>query len=224
MTGLKQSIGTPEKIVKSFDRPDFKIEYRKIDYPSISKVLSETSDKTALFEWRKRVGEAEANRISRQSASRGSSIHSYLENFLKNGEIVLDKTVISPLHYAQVKCGVKLFADHVDSVFLTEGNLFSNLLKIKGRVDLAATWKNKNSIIDVKTSKKLRSVDIIEKYFIQAAAYAIMFEERTKIKTRNLVIVMLIDDLAEPSIYEASVEDFYKPLKERIDQYYSLTS
>ena len=53
--------------------------------PSVTTILSETGDKTALFEWRKRVGDAEANRISRESAGLGTKVHNALENYC-NGE------------------------------------------------------------------------------------------------------------------------------------------
>ena len=48
-------------------------------FPSITTVLSGTSDKTGLEEWRKRVGEEEADRISKLSMNRGTVMHRLIE-------------------------------------------------------------------------------------------------------------------------------------------------
>ena len=43
--------------------------------PSVTTVLDKTGDKTALIAWRKRVGDAEATRISTESAGLGTKVH-----------------------------------------------------------------------------------------------------------------------------------------------------
>ena len=50
--------------------------------PSVTTILGDTGDKTALIAWRKRVGEAEATRISTESAGLGTKVHNALEKFI----------------------------------------------------------------------------------------------------------------------------------------------
>ena len=56
-------------------------------YPSVTTVLGKMTDKTALNEWRKRVGDEEANRVSARAASRGTSIHTMCEKYILGEEI-----------------------------------------------------------------------------------------------------------------------------------------
>ena len=48
-------------------------------FPSVTTILSATSDKSGLVKWRKRVGEEEANRISTLSMNRGTVMHRLVE-------------------------------------------------------------------------------------------------------------------------------------------------
>ena len=50
--------------------------------PSVTTILGDTGDKTALIAWRKRVGEAEATRISTESAGLGTKVHNALEKYI----------------------------------------------------------------------------------------------------------------------------------------------
>ena len=52
-------------------------------YPSITTVLS-AYNKKAIYEWRQRVGEEEANRVSRQASGRGTRMHNAVEKYLLN--------------------------------------------------------------------------------------------------------------------------------------------
>ena len=69
--------------------------------------------------------------------------------------------------------------DNVDNIHAQECGLYSDKYKVAGRVDCIAEYNGKLSIIDFKTSTKERSDEWNENYYIQASAYAEMFEERT---------------------------------------------
>ena len=74
------------KDLKSETFPDGKRYYTLEDgtrLPSVTTVLG-AQKKAAIFEWRKRVGEEEANRISKQATSRGTNVHTICENYLNN--------------------------------------------------------------------------------------------------------------------------------------------
>ena len=55
-------------------------------YPSITTVLS-AYNIGHIMEWRKRVGEEQANKISRQASGRGTRIHTLCEKYIDNKKI-----------------------------------------------------------------------------------------------------------------------------------------
>jgi hypothetical protein len=52
-------------------------------YPSITTVLS-AYNKKAIYEWRQRVGEEVANKISSKASGRGTRLHNAVEKYLLN--------------------------------------------------------------------------------------------------------------------------------------------
>ena len=54
--------------------------------PSVTTILSATGDKSALIAWRKRVGDAEATRISTEAAGLGTKVHNALEKHILGEE------------------------------------------------------------------------------------------------------------------------------------------
>ena len=92
--------------------------------PSVTTILSETGDKTALFEWRKRVGDAEANRISRESAGLGTKVHNALENYC-NGEEwdTFGNNMVSVMAKSMTTEMIDKGMSNVDEVWGIEGGL-----------------------------------------------------------------------------------------------------
>jgi genome maintenance exonuclease 1 len=84
--------------------------------------------------------------------------------------------------------------DNVDNIHAQECGLYSNKYKVAGRVDCVAEYKGKLSIIDFKTSTKERNDEWNENYYIQASAYAEMFEERTGNPIEQIVILVVTED------------------------------
>ena len=182
-------------------------------YPSVTTVLSEYS-KEGIKEWRKRIGEEAANKIMRQSSIRGSKFHSMAEDFLNNSfsfdnygllETELFKVAIPEL-------------EKIDNIRAQEVPLFSHHLRMAGRVDCVAEYQGKLSIIDFKTARAEKSRDHILNYFMQATAYAIMFEERTKIPVSNLVLIIAVED-GFAQIMNGKRDDYVKDLLKYRDLY-----
>ena len=186
-------------------------------YPSITTVLGVRS-KEAILEWRRRVGEEEANRVSRHAAARGTALHTVAENYVNN-----DIEYFSPNTMPHVRAlfkSIKPIIDkYVGRVVLQEKPLYSDHLGIAGRVDLVAEFNGKLSIIDFKTSKRRKTRDEIKNYFAQATAYAIMFEERTGIPVPQLVIIMAIDDDPKPIVFVEKRNSWVEELREAIREY-----
>lgn len=169
-------------------------------YPSVTSVLG-MMDKSSLFEWRKRVGEEEANRISARAARRGTVIHSLCEDYLygKNPE--------PTMFDAQVFNSLKPHLDKIDNIHALESKLYSDYLQVAGTVDCIAEFDGRLSVIDFKTARRLKTRDEIHGYFIQTAAYAVAFEERTGIPVSRLVILMGVDD-EQPLIFKEKRDDW----------------
>lgn len=166
-------------------------------YPSVTSVLGyDLEKKKSLEEWRAKVGEDVANRISQKATKRGIALHSYVENFLLG-----DPFEVHLLHYEMWDPIKRHLRKSITDVHAIEAQLYSDHLKSAGTVDLIAVHNGKLSIIDIKTSTKLKYEEDIPHYFEQCAAYAVMFEELTGIPVTNLVIIMGCDESSEPLVY-----------------------
>ena len=161
-------------------------------YPSITTVLS-VRNKKGLFEWRKRVGEDVANYVARKAANRGTSVHHMCEDYINNDfdEEKHKKKFLPYVLFNQLKESV---LQKIDNIYAQECGLYSDKYKVAGRVDCIAEYDGKLSIIDFKTSSKERSDDWNESYYIQASAYAEMFEERTGIEINQVAILVVTED------------------------------
>ncbi len=172
------------------------VRYYKIPgEDNLSRLVSITSvtsfHNRHIFEnWRKKVGEEEANKINKQATSRGTDMHSLVENYLYN---IPELPKVQPLSEFLFKIA-KSKIDNIDNIHALESSLYSKVLGIAGTVDCIAEYNGELAIIDFKTSKKPKPKEWIEHYFVQCAAYACMFYEITGIAVKKLVILMACED------------------------------
>ena len=161
-------------------------------YPSITTVLS-IRKKEGLFEWRKRVGNEVANYVAGKAARRGTKVHHMCEDYLNNNfdEEKHKKDFLPYCLFYQLKNGV---LHNVGNIYAQEAGLYSDKYKVAGRADCIAFYNGTPSVIDFKTSTKERNDDWNENYYIQGAAYAEMFEERTDIEIHQIVILVVTED------------------------------
>lgn len=156
-------------------------------YPSVTTVLSILSNES-IQAWKDSIGEEEAARVSARAANRGTRIHSLCENFILGNDLdvhMLDREMWNSL---------KPLVSKIGKVLALEAPLYSDYLKVAGTVDCVGYWNGKLSIIDFKTSGRLKTKDEIHSYYIQEAAYAVCFEEQTDIPITQLVTIMAVDD------------------------------
>ena len=165
--------------------------------PSITTVLS-VKNKSGLDAWRKRVGEEEANRVMNQAALRGTAVHQLAEDYVNNEKDW--KKGAMPANLFTFNTIKPLLDKRLNNVWIQEAPLYSERLSVAGRVDCIAEWDGVLSIIDYKTSKRPKKREYVESYFIQEAAYAAMFLERTGVPIKQIVTVIAVDD-NEPQVY-----------------------
>jgi genome maintenance exonuclease 1 len=180
--------------------------------PSITTVLG-AMKKEAIQAWRRRVGEDVANQISRKASGRGTNVHTLCERYLNNdslGDVMPDAR--------EMFLSIKPHLNDINNIHYQEQSLWSEQLGIAGRVDCIAEYKGVLSVIDFKTSKKLKTKDEIQDYFWQTAAYALMYEERVGTPIDNLVIIMAVED-EMPLVFEEKTEDHIDGLVKAIRYY-----
>jgi genome maintenance exonuclease 1 len=165
-------------------------------YPSITTVLSILSEES-IAKWRARVGDEEANKIGQRAAGRGTLVHSIVERYLLNE----DTTEFLP-HIRQSLENLRPILDErLGTIYGLEVPLYSSHLGLAGRVDCVAEFDGVPSIVDFKTSKRVKKKEWISSYFAQMAGYAVMWEERTGIAITNTVVIMDVDD-SEPLVFK----------------------
>jgi len=161
-------------------------------------ITSVTSHKNRQFfaDWRKKVGEETADKITKQATSRGTDMHTLVEHLLKN-ETLPD---VQPLSQFLFKIA-KPELNKINNIYALESSLYSKYLGVAGTVDCIAEYNGELAVIDFKTSKKPKPKEWIEHYFVQAVAYACMLYEMTGISVKKLVILMACEN-GECVVYE----------------------
>ena len=207
-------ISLPEVTTETINRKRFYVTPEGEKYPSITTVLS-TRKKEGLFEWRKRVGNDVANYVARTSASRGTKVHHMCEDYLNNefDEEKHRKDFLPFCLFNQLKDQALC---NMNNIYAQEAGLYSDKYKVAGRVDCVAEYKDTLSIIDFKTSTRERSDDWNENYYIQGSAYAEMFEERTKSKIDQVVILVVTED-GTVQEFVKNKQDYLPMLEESIN-------
>ena len=177
---------------------------------SITSVTSHYK-KEFFQKWRQKVGEAEADRITKRATSRGTDMHTLTEYYLNNDELPEVKVPISKILFNTAKPAL----NKIDNILAQEASMYSLKLGIAGTVDCIAEYEGELAIIDFKTSKSVKPREWIEGYFVQASAYACMLYELTGIKAKKLIIIMACED-GDLEVYEE--RDVFSWVK-KLDQY-----
>ena len=166
-------------------------------YPSVTTITGQMTKK-AIKEWRARVGEQRANEITKVAAARGTSVHKLCEHYILG---TMDKVEVMPSNKEMFNAMSNHLAKTVGTVYAVEGFLYSDFLRSAGQVDMVAEYNGTLSIVDFKTSRKKKNEDWIQNYFVQAAAYSFMFEERTQIQVPQIAVVIGVDGEEEPQVF-----------------------
>ena len=175
--------------------------YSVPDEDELLKLVSITSvtshkNRQIFVDWRKKVGEEEADKITKQATSRGTDMHTLVENYLHNRDL----PPVQPLSDFLFKIS-KSTLNRINNIHALEGSLYSKQLGIAGTVDCIAEYNGELAIIDFKTSKKPKPRDWIDHYFVQCCAYAAMYYELTGRSVKKFVIIMSCED-GECVVYE----------------------
>ena len=186
-------------------------------YPSVTSI---TSFKNAAFfkNWRKKIGEDEANRITARATQRGSAFHSITEDYI-NGVLDLDTYLENNPLSVRMFQSAKSTLDRIDKIHCLETFLFSHYLGLAGRVDCIAEFDGELAVIDFKTSTKEKQENYIEHYFVQETAYAAMFLERTGIEVKKVVTLIATEEGSIQVFEKYNLDDYLQLLKSYIEEF-----
>ena len=178
--------------VRYYDVPDVE------GYTKLVSITSVTSwiNREIFRAWRARVGNEEADKVTKAATSRGTDMHTLTEHYLKNEDL----PTVQPLPeilFKQSKPQLNL----IDNIHALEKSMYSLQLGIAGTVDCIAEYDGELAIIDFKSSKKPKPRKWIDHYFVQCAAYACMLFELKDIAVKKFVIIMSCEN-GEVKVYE----------------------
>jgi genome maintenance exonuclease 1 len=208
--------------------------------PSVTTILDKTKspDKIeALNRWRKSVGVEKAQQITTEAANRGTRMHTYLEQYVRDGEIKEPgSNPYSWPSHAMAKVVVDKGLCNVSEFWGIEVPLYFPSI-YAGTTDGAGIHQNEEAILDYKQTNKPKRREWIDDYFIQLCAYAEAHNEVHGTRIRKGVILMCVkpdlDDqfnIIKPPEYqefvlEGAEFDRYRDLWWRkVEQYYLLNT
>ena len=172
-------------------------------YPSVTTVCS-LATVQKIKEWRKRVGNEKANKISAKASSRGTKVHKLVEDYVGNKELNFEDVLpVNLFMFKQIK---PILDTYLENVYAIECPLYSDYLRVAGQCDCVGIFQGKPAIIDFKTASKRKRRSWITNYFMQESAYAVMFEEMTGKPIVNLVTIIAVAN-DEPQLFVEQRDD-----------------
>jgi len=212
-------------VIKPIELDPIMVEGRRLypvpsggKYPSITTVLSCNPEKKAsIAKWRARVGAEKAQRISTRAASRGTTYHSIVEDYLNNR---YDENKFKDKHLPLLMFkNSKTTLNRINNIYGQEIALYSDHLEIAGRVDCIAEFDGELSIIDFKTSAEEKKEEWIEDYFIQETAYGCMLYEQYKLKIQKIVTIIACESGDTQVFVRTPKKEYLQKLIGYIDEY-----
>lgn len=153
----------------------------------------------------------------KRAADRGTAVHLMVERFLDNeSNVTRDQKIEHVTEFNTLRLHLK----NINNIITQETPLWSDLLRAAGRVDCVGEWQGKLSIIDFKTSTNNKTAEMIDSYWLQTTAYAIMFQERYGIQIDQAVIIMSVERGAVPLVFKRDIDQYIQPLLETINTYH----
>jgi genome maintenance exonuclease 1 len=206
--------------------------------PSVTTILDRTKSeekKAALANWRKRVGEVKAQEITTEAANRGTRMHKWLEDYVRNDRNMGEPGTnpYSQQSYDMAKTIVENGLKHVDEVWGIEVPLYVEGL-YAGTTDACGLYKGQPSILDYKQTNKPKKTEWVDDYFLQLCAYGIAHNETHGTDIKSGVILMCVQPKQLPDgtweqpqfqtwhIHGSEWDFWSDKWLERVEQYYKL--
>lgn len=177
---------------------------------------------TTVTGWKKRAFFAKWRRDnpeeSKRVLSRGTKLHSLIETYIRND---LTPTALSESEGTTERdlfVSMQQEIDRIGTIYAIEVPLWSQKVGLAGRTDCIGEFDGVPSVIDFKSSNYPKSEDAIQDYFMQATAYALMWQDRTGQQLRNIAILIGVED-GGCQVFTADPMDYVPDLVEAIQTY-----
>lgn len=186
--------------------------------PSVTTFLSHFKG-DSLKKWEERVGIDEARRIKTRASIRGTQFHSLMESYLGNRPLseYMTDDIMPDMKQSFSNMGKVL--NRVDNIHYLEAMLYSETIGLAGQVDCIAEFDGIPSVIDFKTSLKLKKEEWILNYFEQCTAYSLMYEDLTGFKAKQIVVLISVDHEPEPQVFIKQRGDYMQSFYDKIVQF-----
>ena len=190
--------------------------------PSVTTILGKTKDNTFLRDWIKKKGKEEAEKIKQASATRGTSMHKYLENYVL-GKGYEDLTDLGQETKRMAEKVIEVGLAPVSGFYGSEVTLYYPGL-YAGQTDLVGIHNDKETIIDFKQANRPKREEWIGDYKLQAGAYAMAHVHVHGSNIEQAVIMVCTPDLyyQEFKIDGLNLRRAKHEFLKRLDQYYEL--
>ena len=190
--------------------------------PSVTTILGKTKDNTFLRDWIKKKGKEEAEKIKQASATRGTSMHKYLENYVL-GKGYEDLTDLGQETKRMAEKVIEGGLAPVSGFYGSEVTLYYPGL-YAGQTDLVGIHNDKETIIDFKQANRPKREEWIGDYKLQAGAYAMAHDHVHGSNIEQAVIMVCTPDLyyQEFKIDGLNLRRAKHEFLKRLDQYYEL--
>ena len=194
--------------------------------PSVTSILKATQsaeDKAAIEAWKERVGHKEAEKIKNEASSRGSSMHSYIEQFLLgkfNLDLLDEENKSKKMAVEIIDNGLK---NKLTEIWGAEATVYYPG-KYAGTADCIGVYEGKETILDFKQSNKPKKEEYIEDYFLQIGAYSLAHNtvHNSKI-TQGVILICTVDRLFQDfKIKENELKNYQNKFLEKVDQFYQI--
>ena len=189
---------------------------------SVTTILDSTKDKTHLIEWRKRVGEETAKRITKEASGMGTRMHKYIENYINDGSWGTPGS--NPYSQQAFKMPQKVHDNalkDVNEIWGSEVGLYFPKI-YAGTTDCVGQYKGNPCIIDFKQTNKPKKKEWVEDYFLQLVAYAEAHNEvyGTDIKEGHVFMCSRKLDYQQFDITPITYNHYKKEWWNRVEEYY----
>ena len=188
----------------------------------VTTILDSTKDKTHLLEWRKRVGEETAKRITKEASGRGTRMHKYIENYINDGTWgTPGSNPYSQQAFKMAQVVHNNALKDVDEIWGSEVGLYFPKI-YAGTTDCVGQYKGNPCIIDFKQTNKPKKKEWVEDYFLQLVAYAEAHNEvyGTDIKEGHVFMCSRKLDYQQFDITPITYNHYKKEWWNRVEEYY----
>jgi genome maintenance exonuclease 1 len=195
--------------------------------PSVTTILSATKSqesKQKLQQWRNRVGDAEATKITNEAANVGTIMHGILEHWVLGKEHDPGNNVIHRQAKMMAEKVKENISPYISEIWGSEVNLYYPDL-YAGTADLVGMWKGKPAILDFKQTNKPKKIEYVTDYYLQLTAYALAHNELygTNIKEGHILMCSRDLDYQQFDLLPDDFSYWEDQFLSKLEEYYNLT-